>query len=92
MCHTRELAYQIGKEYEKFSKYLKNVKVDVFFGGVDIKKDQEKLKSRCPHVAVGTPGRILALTRVKSLTLKSIKHFILDECDKMLDNLGAKLN
>lgn len=27
MCHTRELAFQISKEYERFSKYMNNVKV-----------------------------------------------------------------
>lgn len=27
MCHTRELAFQISKEYERFSKYMPNVKV-----------------------------------------------------------------
>ena len=27
MCHTRELAFQISKEYERFSKYNQGVKV-----------------------------------------------------------------
>lgn len=27
MCHTRELAFQISKEYERFSKYMPSVKV-----------------------------------------------------------------
>jgi len=31
MCHTRELAFQISKEYERFCKYMPNVKVGVFF-------------------------------------------------------------
>ncbi|KAF4804036.1 hypothetical protein TURU_011226 [Turdus rufiventris] len=26
MCHTRELAFQISKEYERFSKYMPSVK------------------------------------------------------------------
>jgi len=29
MCHTRELAYQIAKEYERFSKYMTALKVGV---------------------------------------------------------------
>lgn len=29
MCHTRELAYQIKGEYDRFSKYLPNVKSEV---------------------------------------------------------------
>lgn len=88
LCHTRELAFQISKEYERFSKYMDNVKVAVFFGGINIKKDQATLKSSCPHIVVGTPGRMLALVREKSLNLKNCKHFILDECDKMLEQLG----
>lgn len=27
MCHTRELAFQISKEYERFSKYMPTIKV-----------------------------------------------------------------
>lgn len=63
----------------------------VFFGGLSIKKDEEVLKRESPHVVVGTPGRILALSRNKSLNLRHIKHFILDECDKMLEQLGKTI-
>ena len=62
----------------------------MFFGGISIKKDEEALHDNCPHIVVGTPGRLLALVRQKTLNLKNIKHFILDECDKMLEQLGKK--
>ncbi|CAL1280507.1 unnamed protein product [Larinioides sclopetarius] len=88
MCHTRELAFQISKEYERFSKYMPNIKVGVFFGGMTITNDEKVLKSNCPHIVVGTPGRILALVKSKKLNLRHIKHFVLDECDKMLEALG----
>jgi len=84
MCHTRELAFQISKEYERFSKYLPSIKVGVFFGGLPIKKDEETLKENTPHIVIGTPGRLLALVQSRALNLKNIKFFILDECDKML--------
>lgn len=91
LAHTRELAFQISKEYERFSKYMNNVKIAVFFGGLPIKKDEEVLKKNCPHIVVGTPGRILALTKnSKTLVLKHVKHFILDECDKMLNELDMR--
>jgi len=90
MCHTRELAFQISKEYERFSKFLSNIKVGVFFGGMPIAKDEQVLKSNCPHVVVGTPGRILALVKSKKLPLKNLKHFVLDECDKMLEQLDMR--
>lgn len=90
MCHTRELAFQISKEYERFSKYMPNVKVGVFFGGMNIKKDEDTLRNNTPHIVVGTPGRILALIRSRTLVLKHIKFFILDECDKMLGDLDMR--
>ena len=88
MCHTRELAFQISKEYERFSKYMNSIKIAVFFGGMLVQKDEQTLQRNCPHIVVGTPGRILALVRTKHLNLKHIKHFVIDECDKMLMELG----
>lgn len=88
MCHTRELAFQISKEYERFSKYLPGVKSGVFFGGMPIKTDEDKLKNNTPHIVVGTPGRILALGRSGVLKLRNVKYFILDECDKMIGDVG----
>jgi len=90
LCHTRELAFQISKEYERFSKYMSGVNVGVFFGGMPLKKDIETLKKTTPHIVVGTPGRIFDLVNQKALTLKNIKHFILDECDKMLETLEMR--
>jgi len=90
MCHTRELAFQISKEYERFSKFIPSLKVGVFFGGMAIAKDEQVLKNNCPHIVVGTPGRILALVKSKKLPLKNLKHFVLDECDKMLEQLDMR--
>merc|ERR1711990_1396250 len=90
MCHTRELAFQISKEYQRFSKYMENVNVAVFFGGMPIDKDKKTLKENCPHIVVATPGRCLGLIRSKALNLKGVKHFVLDECDKMLDALDMR--
>ena len=90
MCHTRELAYQIKNEYARFSKYLPEVKTAVFYGGTPMQKDIETLanKDTHPHVIVATPGRLNALVREKKLRLSNCKVFVLDECDKMLDQIG----
>ncbi|KAM1714631.1 hypothetical protein ACFX11_025469 [Malus domestica] len=90
LCHTRELAYQICHEFERFSTYLPDLKVAVFYGGVSIKVHKDLLKNECPHIVVGTPGRVLALARDKELGLKNVRHFILDECDKMLESLDMR--
>lgn len=33
LCHARELAFQIAKEYMRFGTYLPDAKVAVFYGG-----------------------------------------------------------
>uniref|UniRef100_A0A7S1BVY3 RNA helicase n=3 Tax=Corethron hystrix TaxID=216773 RepID=A0A7S1BVY3_9STRA len=90
LCHTRELAFQIAHEYERFSKYLPDVKTAVFYGGVNIKSNRETLQNDCPHIVVGTPGRILGLAKEKTLKLDKIKHFVLDECDRVLESLDMR--
>jgi ATP-dependent RNA helicase UAP56/SUB2 len=93
MCHTRELAFQIRNEYNRFSKYMPDIKTGVFYGGTPIQKDAEILKNKetHPHIIVGTPGRLNALVRDKYLRLGSVRIFVLDECDKMLDQIGKVL-
>lgn len=90
LCHTRELAFQIQKEYERFSKYLPDIKSRVFFGGVNVKTDLDALKVEMPHIVVGTPGRVLDLVNRKALDLSHVKHFVLDECDRMLSEVSMR--
>ena len=47
----------------------------------------ESMKLR-PHVIVGTPGRVLQLVKRGDLNLSNLKIFVLDECDKMLEEYG----
>lgn len=89
LCHTRELAFQIKNEYTRFSKYMPHIHTAVLFGGIPIKQNLETLKNERPHIIVATPGRVLALIRDKAINMASVKHFILDECDKMLEALGT---
>lgn len=92
MCHTRELAFQIKKEYDRFTKHMdpKKVSVEVMYGGQPIAQHIKRLKNDPPTIVVGTPGRILALVRNKHLETTNMKHFVLDECDKMLDALDMR--
>ncbi|MCJ1356542.1 MAG: Suppressor of the cold-sensitive snRNP biogenesis mutant brr1-1 [Icmadophila ericetorum] len=92
MCHTRELAYQIKNEYTRFSKYLPDIKTAVFYGGTPMQKDIELLsnKDTHPNIIVATPGRLNALVRDKKLRLNNLKIFVLDECDKMLDQIDMR--
>jgi len=90
LCHTRELAFQICHEFDRFKTYLPNVKTAVMFGGIPIQTNKTTLEKDKPHIVIGTPGRILQLVEEKSLDLKQLKHFVLDECDKMLESLDMR--
>jgi superfamily II DNA/RNA helicase len=43
LCHTRELAYQIAKEYERFSKYMPSCKVSSNYLQFDQDQKTDKL-------------------------------------------------
>jgi len=91
LCHTRELAYQICHEFDRFRKYLPGIRTAVLYGGIQVSKHKDLLKGTDhPHVVIGTPGRILQLVNDKVLDLKNLKFFILDECDKMLESLDMR--
>lgn len=90
IAHTRELAFQITKEFERFAKHFKNVRSMFVYGGMPISDDKKNLKEKKPNVLVGTPGRLLALIRDRDLNLSSLKHFILDECDMLLQQLDMR--
>ncbi|GAB64999.1 eIF-4A-like DEAD family RNA helicase [Plasmodium cynomolgi strain B] len=91
LAHTRELAYQIKNEFDRFSKYLKGVRCEVVYGGIAMSKHIKMFKEESvPHIIIGTPGRILALIREKYLLTEKIQHFVLDECDKCLEKLDMR--
>jgi len=90
VCHTRELAYQICQEFLRFSKYIKGLKIKVFFGGIAVRQHRKLLEEETPHIVIGTPGRLLQLVKEKKLKLDKLKRFILDECDKMLEALDMR--
>jgi len=90
LCHTRELAFQICHEFDRFKKYLPSVKTAVFYGGIAVQSNRDALKEGSPNIVIGTPGRILQLSEEKALKLGNIKYFVLDECDKMLESLDMR--
>jgi ATP-dependent RNA helicase UAP56/SUB2 len=69
---------------------MPDIHVSTFYGSTIVGKDAKILrdKTKCPHIVVTTPGWFNALARDKVLDAKSVKHFILDECNKMLEQLG----
>jgi ATP-dependent RNA helicase UAP56/SUB2 len=89
LAHTRELAFQIAKEFDRFSVNL-NYKTMAIIGGENLNDQMKKLKEEKPQIVVATPGRLLALIKKDVLETKNVKIFIIDECDKMLKELGMR--
>lgn len=80
---TRELAIQIDENVRAYGKNT-IIKHTVIFGGVKQAKQVDKLKKGV-HVLVATPGRLLDLIDQGYINLSTIKIFVLDEADRMLD-------
>jgi len=90
LCHTRELAYQICREFGRFGRYLPDVRAAVFYGGVPVSVNKTLLKNQRPQIAVGTPAGLKQLVREGDRDCSGWRHFILDEADKMLAYAGAE--
>ena len=88
LCPTRELCLQITKDFESFSKYIKNLKITAVYGGANIQSQIRSVASGS-QIIVGTPGRVIDLIKRKKLVLKHIESVVLDEADEML-NMGFK--
>jgi ATP-dependent RNA helicase DeaD len=86
LCPTRELCLQVSEEITKLIKYKKGINVLPIYGGQSIERQIQGLK-RGSQVVIGTPGRIIDHLERKTLKLNSIKLFVLDEADEML-NMG----
>lgn len=84
---TRELVVQVVEQVEKLTTYM-HVRVVGVYGGVNMIR-QTPLIVAGVDVLVATPGRLLDFILNGSLKLKSIKRFIIDEVDEML-NLGFR--
>jgi len=81
---TRELALQIAENIDDYSYFLP-LKQAVVFGGVPQHKQVMELRNH-PDILVATPGRLLDLMQQGLVNLDTIKYFVIDEADRMLDS------
>ena len=79
---TRELAIQVGLEFEKLAG--SGIRVALTYGGASIKPQIDLLR-RGVHVVVGTPGRVIDHIKRGTLRLDRVETLVLDEADRMLD-------
>ncbi|WP_302461332.1 DEAD/DEAH box helicase [Bacteroides clarus] len=80
---TRELALQISECIDDYAKYTQ-VRHGVIFGGVN-QRAQVNMLHKGVDILVATPGRLLDLMNQGYIHLDSVRHFVLDEADRMLD-------
>lgn len=83
LAPTRELANQIDESFRTYGAGtgLKSVCV---YGGVS-QYIQVKLLKRGADILIATPGRLLDLVGQRIIRLDTIRYFVLDEADRMLD-------
>ncbi len=86
MVPTRELAMQIDTQFQGFSYYMP-LSTTVVYGGGDGKTWDVQRRGMCngADVVIATPGRLLAHIESGMIDFSGVKHFILDEADRMLD-------
>ncbi len=82
---TRELAIQVSEELNSL-KGDKKLHIIPIYGGQSMTQQLRALKIGV-DIVVGTPGRIIDHLERKSLNLKDVAYFVLDEADEML-NMG----
>ncbi len=80
---TRELAAQVAESARQYGRHLET-RVCVVFGGVGINPQIDALRGGC-DLLVATPGRLLDLAGQRAVDLREVRHFVLDEADRMLD-------
>ena len=80
---TRELAAQIEESVRTYGKYIA-LRSTVVFGGVDMKPQTAALRLGVEFL-VATPGRLLDHVQQKTVNLRQVEAFVLDEADRMLD-------
>lgn len=83
LAPTRELAHQISDNFKKYASNSK-LRITLIYGGVSQHRQVESLRRGC-QVIIATPGRLLDLMQQGHVHLDGVKHFVLDECDRMLD-------
>jgi ATP-dependent RNA helicase RhlE len=80
---TRELAVQIGQNFDTYAKYT-NLTQITLFGGVSQIPQVDTLKKGV-DVVIATPGRLLDLHKQGFIDLDHLHTLVLDEADQMLD-------
>ncbi|MEK6476796.1 DEAD/DEAH box helicase [Catalinimonas sp. 4WD22] len=83
---TRELAMQIDQQLEGFSYFTAVSSITIYGGsdGATFDRQKSALK-KGTDIIIATPGKLMSHLNLGYVNLKHLRHFILDEADRMLD-------
>jgi len=84
---TRELAMQVYEHLKMLAKYT-DLRACALYGGTGIKPQREALEKGM-DIVIATPGRLMDLYHERSVVLKKIQVFVMDEAERLLD-MGFK--
>ena len=86
---TRELAIQIfDKAVKPMAANMTGLKIQLALAGEHIERGS-KLEA---HIVIGTPGKIVDWLKRKTINTKTVKVFVLDEADNMVEEGGHRAN
>lgn len=80
---TRELCTQVARDIEELASN-RGIRTLAVYGGRAFEPQIEALNTGV-EIVIGTPGRLLDLSRQGQLKLKEVSRLVLDEADEMLD-------
>ncbi len=80
---TRELCTQVTRDIDELGSN-RGIRTLAVYGGRAFEPQIEALQAGI-EIVVGTPGRLLDLSRQGQLKLKEVSRLVLDEADEMLD-------
>jgi ATP-dependent RNA helicase RhlE len=83
LAPTRELAAQIGREFDLLARNIR-LKVAVIVGGESMHRQVQELRNGA-HVVVACPGRLIDHLERGTIKLDRIELVVIDEADRLLD-------
>ncbi|MDZ4750428.1 MAG: DEAD/DEAH box helicase [Flavobacteriales bacterium] len=83
LAPSKELVLQINEVFSELAKFT-DLKSVGLYGGIG-PKAQIELVQEGVDLIIATPGRFMELYKRGIISIKKVKHLVLDECDRMMD-------
>ncbi len=88
---THELAVQVHRQAELLAENSNmEIRSALIIGNAGIARQIDKLKEK-PHIIIGSAGRIYDLIGKRKIPAHTVKTIVVDEADRMLDNMNVDM-